>query len=137
MVRFGLWLMGIACWSRSSVLVALNMMCREFWGAIAGGLDWAMLRKTLRRMKPDEEMTPGKYVLCRKHHVVGFEVWNDWTCILRPTCRTHIGHVQLWHASLLDKYEGVFKLENRAWGRWKVQEDAQGGAPFNQDMVLF
>ena len=111
-------------------------MCRVV-GGYSSGSDWAMPRKTLRRMKPDEEMNPGKYVLYRQHHFVGFEVWNDWTCILRPTCRTHIGHVQSWDSSLLENYEIVFKLENRAEGSWESQEDAQGGAPFNQGMMLF
>ena len=93
-----------------------------------------MLRKVLRRLKPDEEICPGKYVLYKQKHFVGFELWGDWTCIVRPTCRTHIGHVQSWRPGLLQTYDGIFKLESVVAGVGKnlsleLQKDAQGGAP--------
>ena len=88
-------------------------------------------------MEPNEDMTPGKYILYRQRHFVGFEIWTDGTCILRPTCRAHVGHVRPWHASLLENYDVIFKLEDRVECRCRGQEDLQGGAPLSQGMVLF
>jgi hypothetical protein len=55
-------------------------------------------------------MLPGKYVLYSKRHFVGLEIWEDWTYIIRPTCRTHIGNVQMWHPQALTSYEAIFVL---------------------------
>ena len=69
-----------------------------------------MQRKKLRRVQDHEVMLPGKYVLYSKSHFVGLEIWEDWTYIIRPTCRTHIGNVQMWHPHALTSYEAIFVL---------------------------
>ena len=91
-----------------------------------------MHRKKLRRVQDHEVMLPGKYVLYSKSHFVALEIWEDWTYIIRPTCRTHIGNVQMWHSEAVTSYEAIFVLtgssvEGRG-GRWHEGMDAKGGS---------
>lgn len=91
-----------------------------------------MHRKKLRRVQDHEVMLPGKYVLYSKSHFVALEIWEDWTYIIRPTCRTHIGNVQMWHPQAVTSYEAIFVLtgssvEGRG-GRWHEGMDAKGGS---------
>ena len=60
-------------------------------------------------MKP-EGLLPGKYVVHRANHFQGLEIWQDGSCICRPTCRKHIGLVREYEDEIAHAYEAVFAL---------------------------
>ena len=55
-------------------------------------------------------MVSGKYTVYADNHFVGLEIWADGSCILRPTCRTHLGPVQQWSPEVVEGCEAIFQL---------------------------
>ena len=64
----------------------------------------------MRRVSGVSSLQPGKYILYKDYHFVGFEIWQDGACILRPTCRTHVGTVRAFHPGLLEGYTDIFQM---------------------------
>ena len=64
-----------------------------------------------------------------KHHFYGLEIWKDLTCIVRPTCRTHIGHVQKWDSCVPNRFEAIFQVSSSiATPDCAADMDVLGGA---------
>ena len=52
-----------------------------------------------------DELLPGRYVLYTggtdvAGHFTRLEIWSDYTCIIRPTHKKHVGFISQWHPDL-------------------------------------
>ena len=88
------------------------------------------LRLQLRRLEgPFIDLAPGKYVVYAGHHFAGLEQWGDGECILRTTCRKHVGVRFAWLPSpeQLEGIEAIFVLEPCGVTPARHTCDVQGG----------
>ena len=87
-------------------------------------------RLQLRRLEGSFiDIAPGKYVVYAARHFVGFEQWGDGECILRTTCRKHVGvrFASLPKPELLEGIEAIFVLEPSGVTPARHTHDVQGG----------
>ena len=55
-------------------------------------------------------LQPGKYVSHKNNHFEGLQIWEDGSCIVRPTRKKHVGTVCDFHPELLQSYNAIFQL---------------------------
>ena len=72
-------------------------------------------------------MGTGRYVLYKESHFVGFQIWDDGSCILRPTCRKHVGSIYDWEPSLLEPCTAVFEMVSTDMAGHTCDGDCLGG----------
>ena len=86
------------------------------------------LRLQLQHVNDVSDMLPGKYVIFCFSHFTSLQIWEDGECMIRPTCRRHIGVSKTWDAGILaggDK--AVFKLTSNKETTAAENVDVLGG----------